>query len=95
MLFNGYYAKSVANRHEEMEGYFEAVKRMIPSFGEAYEVWEERKTFRKVSLVDINMIFKKNSFLGPREEVIENYNAIVDQILDMAKPYANKNSNEN
>lgn len=94
MLFNGYYVKSVANKTYEMEGVDEAVKRIIPSFNEAYDVWEDRKTLRKMSLMEINDIFKKNSFVGPKDELVENYNVIVDQILEMSKPYTNKNPGE-
>ena len=34
------------------------VQKIIPSFAAAYNVWEDRKTLRKISLVEINDIFK-------------------------------------
>ena len=46
------------------------VQKIIPSFAAAYNVWEDRKTLRKISLVEINDIFKKNSFSGPKQELV-------------------------
>ena len=87
VLLNGYYAKSFVNKAEGMVRIDKAIRKLMPSFSKINADWTKKKTLKRLTLQEINEIFIKHTFQGVENEVIENYNVLVDQILEMSKPY--------
>jgi len=63
------------------------ISEMAPSFIACYGKWAKHQSLKSLSLQTVNEIFVKHSRIRLDEQVELNYNAIVDGILDMSKPY--------
>lgn len=87
VLFNAYYVKSFVSSPECMAQHSKEVCKMCPSFPQCFEKWPKHQSLKLLSLPMINEIFAANMRTSTEKDIDLNYNIIVDQILDLAKPY--------